>query len=577
MVTVLSACQAAAPAPAPSQPAAQAPAAAAPTTAPAAGAPTTVAAAAPKAAAPAAGGKALPADAAPDQTLRIATGSSGSASFDFYPMRGGSDNETWMPLMFVPPMYFDEEFKTLKPGIFTKWEGNADSTVWTFTLDPKAKWSDNTPVTAADVKQTWELMTDPKSEHGRIASYLGGVQGFQDLRDGKAKEMTGIKTPDDKTVQVTLAKGDPVFAFRVATTHLNPIKASQVQGKWQEFWLPQNKPVYSGPYMLATFNPDTKEATMVKNPNWWKDDGPYLDKITFQFVPDAETIATMFQNNQIDASLTGVSPALKPKYPDLFRPIKAIGVNMFWLRPLNEPTDDLNVRKALVLSVNFDEMAKLAFPQGDYVSTTQVVDPDLPCKDTTTWYKFDVAAAKAALAASKYGSADKLPKIRVSPRGNGQQMNVALEYVMESWRKNLGITNVEFKTQTTEWGNDLPKLNLLRDDIVVRFPDTATYLRTGIYSTGELAKKTANGDGIMEGYNNPNVDKLIDQALALPVSDPKRCELALQAQKTFMDDYMSIYFGKPIAYVPARSYVMGYNKGPDRGLIDPWKIYLAKH
>lgn len=496
------------------------------------------------------------------------------------PTATGSDFETWMPVFNVPPMYFDEAFKTLKPGVFVSWESTPDFKVWTFRLDPKAKWSDNTAITAADCKASWELLADPDTQAGRATSYLGNIQGYNDLRAKKVQEMTGLKVVDDRTLQVTVDKPDPVFQYRIATCHLAPYKASLAKGKVADWWKPENKPVGSGPYLLATYDADKKEATAVPNPNWWKDEGPYLSKITFQFVPDPETVATMFQNNQLDTSpKSPVSITLKAKYPDLFRTVKAVGFNLFFLRPMAEPTDDINVRKALILSLNFQDIFAAAFPDKDAEFVTQLIDPDIPCKEANpTWYKQDIAAAKAALAASKWGGPDKLPKIRVCPRGNWPPMNRALEVVMEQWRKNLGITNIEFKQQVTEWGPDARKLNLLRDDIVVRFPDAPTYLRTGIHSQGEMAFDPG-GDAvpIMGGYKNPKVDELIDQALALPATDPKRCELALQAQKVFMDDYMVIFFGKPFSYLTTRDYVKNLIFGPDRGLIEPWKIYIAKH
>ncbi len=564
------------------------PAPAAPTAAPAPKATEAPKAAPVATAAPAApAGKALPADAAKEQVLRIAAGSAGATSFDFFPMRGGSDSETFMPLLYIPPMYFDEAFQALKPGVFNKWESNADFTVWTFKLDPRAKWSDNSPITAADFKGTWEIMTDPLTQQGRITSYLGNVQGFQALRDGKATEMTGLKVVDDKTLQVTLVKADPVFNFRIATTHMNAIKPEQakkdpVKGFGGNWWKPEGKPLVSGPYMLATFNADTKEATMVKNPNFWMDEGPYLDKIQFQFVPDQNTIATMFQNNQIDVSLAPVDLAVKKQFPDLFRTFKSVGFNLFWFRPANPPTDDINVRKALIESVNFEEMAKVAFPLGDFQPTIEFIDPDLPCKAGTTFFKFDVEQAKKDLAASKYGSADKLPKLRITPRGNWPPMVLALQYMMESWRKNLGITNIEYKETPAEFGQDARSLNLTRDDVVIRFPDSATYMRIGAHSQGEFVldnstKKPDDPGPVMLGYSNAKLDQLVDQAMALGTTDPKRCELAKQAQQTFMADAMVAPFGKALNYIMARDYVKGYAKGPDRGLIEPWKIYMAKH
>lgn len=214
-------------------------------------------------AAPAAGGESaaapavtLPADAAPEQVLRIATGSSGSASFTFTPMGGGGDQQSWQPLVWMPPMYFDEAFQDLKPGIFAEWKPNEDFTEWVFSIDPRAQWSDGTPVTAADVKGTWEIMADPLTEHGRITGYIGKVEGFQDVFEQKTTDMTGLTVVDDATFKVKLIAADPLFHYRIATTHMNPVKAEQARDNVQDFWKPENNPAVSGPYMLESYNPD---------------------------------------------------------------------------------------------------------------------------------------------------------------------------------------------------------------------------------------------------------------------------------------------------------------------------------
>lgn len=513
----------------------------------------------------------LPADAAPEQVLRISTGSTGSASFTFYPMSGGGDHQSWMPLLYVPPLYFDVDLN-LKPGVFDSWKSNEDFTEWTFTIDPRAKFSDGSPITAQDVKGTWEIMADPESEHGRIQQYIGNVDGFADVHDKKATEIPGITVVDQSTIKVKLLKPDAIFNWRIATTHMNPLKVEQVKADRENFWLPENKPVFSGPYMLESYNPDLQEATLVPNPNWWMDEGPYLQKIEFHFQPEPETLAVQLQNNEVDASLGGIPLALKDQFPDYFRPVKALGFNSFWLATTNEPTSDLNVRKALVLSVDLEAVFKAAYPDGDAVLATQVLDPDLTCLDKeNSWYKYDPEAAKQALAASQYGSADKLPKLRVTPRGTDVHMNRALEAVIEFWRKNLGITNVEFQQKPDGFGDDQKLLNLSRDDVVIRFPDSATYMYVGADTAGPIARE------LMLGYSNPDIDGLLTQALALPSDDPKRCDLALQAQRKFMDDYPTIFFGIQGSTINARDYVANYEKGPDVGLIAPWRIYLKAH
>jgi len=387
---------------------------------------------------------------------------------------------------------------------------------------------------------------------------------------------------DDATIQVNLVKPNPIFNWSIATTHINPIKASQAWSDGNDmrttFWLPENHPVYSGPYMLESYSADLQEATMVPNPKWWMDTGPYLSKIEFKFAPDPETTSVMLQNDQVDASLGGIPVALKGQFPDYFRPIKTFGFNTYWIAVTNKPTDDPQVRKALTLAVDQAAVAKAMFPDVEIEATNQIIDPDLPCKDTeNSWYPYDADGAKAALAASTYGSAENLPLLRVTPRGTNAELNRGLEAVVESWRQNLGITNVEFQQQPDGFGQDEPSINVSRDDVVIRFPDSATYMSVAASSTGAIAKPTDAGGEMLRGYNNPEVDKLIEQALALPPDDPQRCELTLQAQKLYMEDNPTILVAKVPGTINARDYVANYEKGPDVGLIAPWRIYIKEH
>jgi peptide/nickel transport system substrate-binding protein len=484
----------------------------------------------------------------------------------------GGDQENWQSLLRLPPMYFDLDLN-LQPAIFASWQPNAEMTVWTFAIDPRATWSDGSPVTAADVKGTWELMTDPILENSRIAGYLGNVTGFDQLLDRSATEAAGLVARDERTLEVRLDTPDPILHWRLATTHLTPVKIEQARAQPETFWLPENGPVSSGPYVLEAVDPDQGTAAMGKNPNWWLGEGQYLDRIEFRFVGDPGTVAIMVQNGEVDATLQVLPLELQTQFPGFFRPIDAFGFNTFWLAATVEPTNDANVRKALTLAVNFEDVFAAAFPLGGGKLVTQLLDPDLPCTDeTNAWYPYDPDAAKAALAASSYGSAENLPKLRVTPRGVNPVFNRGLESVVEFWRQNLGITNIEFQQQPEAFGPDEARINLTRDDVVIRFPDSATYMWSAAHSAGPAA----SGE-MMRGYANPEVDRLVDQALVIPVEDPQRCQLALEAQRAFMNDYQVLFFGTEDTTLNAHLYVQNYAKGPDRALIAPWRIYIAEH
>jgi peptide/nickel transport system substrate-binding protein len=506
---------------------------------------------------------------AQEQVLRIATASSGQSSFHFNVLVAGADQQNWSTLLFMPPMYFDADLQ-LQPGIFQSWEGNEDSTVWTFTMDPRAQWSDGSSMTAQQVVDSWQIQIAPVNSVGRINGYLGNVAGFGAAREGAAADdlsvsVSGLEALDDATVRVTLASPDPAFNWRVATAHLSTANAADVlEHGYNEYWKPENDPVFSGPFVLSAFDENLQTAELVPNPNWWRDEGPFLDKITFQFVPDGQIIGAMVLNDQIDASLASIPSALRNQVPDYFRPIQVIGFNTFWFSPIAPPTDDINVRKALIFSVDWNAVFRATFPfEGSGVPTTQPMDEVLNCWDPAlTGYPFDVEAAKAALAASSYGSAENLPKLRVTPRGNNEFNNRALQAAMEFWRQNLGIENIEFQERPDGFGDDIDKLNLTRDD----------YMFTAGHSDGAVARP----GNPLDGYTNEDLDALIDEALTLSPDDPRRCELTRQAQDFYINDYVMAHFGKPIATINARDYVENYIKGPDISLIEPWKISINR-
>jgi ABC-type oligopeptide transport system substrate-binding subunit len=143
---------------------------------------------------------------------------------------------------------------------------------------------------------------------------------------------------------------------------------------------------------------------------------------------------------------------------------------------------------------------------------------------------------------------------------------------MEYWRKTLSITNVEFQERPTGFGDNWREVtNLNRDDVVIRFPDAATYMWVAGHSEGSVA----SGD-MLGGYKNEQLDAYLSEALALAPDDPRRNELALKAQEEYINDYLMLHFGKKIMMINARDYVKNYYKGPDVGVIAPWKIKIEK-
>ena len=105
-------------------------------------------------------------------------------------------------MLFDTLVTFDEKVNFV-PRLAEKWEVSADKTTFTFHINPKAKWHDGTPVTAADVEFTIWAITHPKIEtnRGHNVSMLKGLKGSK--RAEGVDKVEGVKVVDDRTIQLT--------------------------------------------------------------------------------------------------------------------------------------------------------------------------------------------------------------------------------------------------------------------------------------------------------------------------------------------------------------------------------------
>lgn len=493
---------------------------------------------------------------------------------DWSPMLGGGHVSRLYSLMWAAPMYYDAKGE-IHPQVFTEWISNDDFTQWTFTIDPKAVFSDGSSITAEDVKGTWDLSAHPATAHARIDLFLSGVEGFDAVATGEAMEMTGLVVKDPQTLEVTLSAPDPIFYQKLATHLISPVKISQAMGEdgeeILEWWRPENGVVTSGPFMPESMDLDLGEIVLVPNSNFFGP-APKLDKIIITSVEDSQTAITMFENGEADVSTYIETPTL---VADLGLPFVA-GPEMpkaqhFWLNVNAEPTNDVNVRKALIMAINPEDLIKASHPDGPDKMATQILNAVTGADDPD--YKpfpYDPEGAKAALAASSYGSAENLPKLMMVGISY-PAAEAAAQYIAEQWRQVLDIQTVDMKPQFDDFsGPDKEKIQISRDDVGTRVPDLVSYLQGSIHSA------SGNAQSKMGGYANPEIDRLIEEASIKGLDDPDRIKLAQEANRLFREDWAFI----PWAITPTSAYAMPWVKNADRNIdwqiAEPWNVYIEK-
>jgi peptide/nickel transport system substrate-binding protein len=141
----------------------------------------------------------------------------------------------------------------------------------TFHLDPKAKWSDDVDITSADVKFTWELITNSSLPIADRSAY---------------RRIVELRTPDPRTLTLVFDKPYPAWRdLFSAGDFILPKHA--LEGKDFETVLNDGLPVSGGPFLLESFTRGL-EVVYKANPKWWGS-GPSAERVRVWFVPDIET------------------------------------------------------------------------------------------------------------------------------------------------------------------------------------------------------------------------------------------------------------------------------------------------
>jgi peptide/nickel transport system substrate-binding protein len=491
---------------------------------------------------------------------------------DWSPLRGGGVPFRWNSIWWASPMYFDSEGK-IKPYVFTSWE-SPDNKVWTFKIDPKAVFSDGSKITSADVKGSWEVASMPNTKSQRADQVLSKVAGYKEIGAGSGNELTGVATPDEGTVVVTLAEADPIFFMRLAN-HIAPItKASQSRGSDGEevadWYKPDSSAVYSGPFKLTSIDIDAGKLVFEPNENFFGPK-PKLARIEITSIEDNVTATSLIKSGEFNAHTELVTSTIIQDLGPEFSAGPLIPTSQhFWFNVTRAPMDDPKVRQALIMAIDRDGLFKASYPDGPHKKADQILN-SVPGADNSGFepFPYDPAAAKKLLAKSSYGGPERLPKI-LFVGISAPAIQAAAQYIAEQWRQNLGITAVDMKPQQDSYaGPDQNAVQIFRDDVGTRVPDAVSYL------AGCIASTSSNAQNKLGGYKNDKVDAALAEAATKAADDPERIKLAQDAQKAFREDWAFIPWYSQAMSRWATKEVKGMEKNLDWQVVAPWDISIG--
>ena len=191
--------------------------------------------------------------------------------------------DAMMPQLFLSDaknnLTFNPNYLTAEPKVATQ---NGHQTV-TYSINPKAKWSDGTPITAADFIAQWKAMNGKNSAYKVVST-----TGYADI--------TSV-VQGSSPQQVVATFGSPFGEWWTVFSLLYPASTNNNPNTFNTGWVKQ--PLTSaGPFMFASQDTSAQTYTLKPNPNWWGQK-PKLDQIVFRVVDDSAQAAAL-QNHEID-------------------------------------------------------------------------------------------------------------------------------------------------------------------------------------------------------------------------------------------------------------------------------------
>ena len=340
-----------------------------------------------------------------------------------------------------------------RPWLAGAWKWEANFTKVTFTMNPKAKWSDGKPLTAEDAAFTF----------GLIKKYPA-LNGFGIPYDGIAAE-------GDKVV-LTFKESQFVNQNKIGTTYVVPKHIWQ--GVKDPATWPNRTPVGSGPYRLKTFTPQT--TTLTATPSYWKGT-TRVKELRYTSYNDNSAQTTALGSGKSEWSFVFMPNykqlyvARDPENNKLWFP-SGLGIHGLWFNTKKGALSNASLRKAMAMVV--DRRAIHVQAQATlYPEITNPTGVPLPAgesflapayKNATT--KPDVAGAKKVLSDAGFtlsGGQLKDPSgkpvsLTLTDPAGWNDYITGLSIIKDNI-KQLGI-EAKVKTQTVEaWTSDVANGN----------------------------------------------------------------------------------------------------------------------
>ncbi|MCH9673811.1 MAG: ABC transporter substrate-binding protein [Gammaproteobacteria bacterium] len=438
------------------------------------------------------------------------------------------------------------DYEVLEPELAESWTVAADGKSIDFKLRMNATFWDGTPVTAADVKWSFDR-----------AVSVGGFPSVQ-MKAGLLEKTEQFEALDTHTFRIKLPRsskltlpdlGVPVpIIINSALAKANATTADP----WATEYL-HEKPAGGGAFMLERWEPG--QQTVYKRFDDWKSGPvPAVKRVVIREVPSSSTRRALIERGDVDVSLD--IPAKDAKELQAAGKIKVDGVpieNSQYAIGLNvniKPFDDKRVRQAIAYAIPYEEIFRAAaYERGVPMYGASSFEPTSIDWPQPFPYTTDYDKAKALLAEAGHAQGFEVPlSINL---GLAQWTEPTALLIQEGLAK-VGIKTSIDKIPGASWRSKALvekglAFHLKNFGGWLNYPD---YYFFWVYQKGHLFNSM--------NYHNPEIESLVESTLHLPVEDPMYGKNVRRMIAIAFDEVPLIPLWQPYLDVAMQPTVSGY-------------------
>ncbi len=390
-----------------------------------------------------------------------------------------------------------------------------DGLKYTFALQDGLRFSDGRPVKALDVISSFNRLAHPATASPR-SWLMEPVAGYQDLRNGQAQTLSGIKALDEKTLEIELSRRFAPFLSYLAMPQTAIVPANEVANG-------EAIPPGSGPYVLTRWIRD-KEVLLTRN-SQIKTSGN-LQAIWFRIIKDPFTIVSEFKSGGLHLIEVPPQEVQTIGSDKRFRTMEIEEFNVYFLGlNMKSPLlQDIRMREALAHAIPRESILKNLLKSQGTLATGPVP------AGLSGWLKdggseFNPELARTKLLESGYAGQELRLAVYNDP------MNIALCEVIKQSLEEIGI---KVRIIPRDWNGFTEQLVNLEYEIFYRnwvadFPDGDNFLFP-LYHSSSLGLM-----GNYTHYNQPGFDSILE-ASRLEIDSVRREELLRDAATLARDD-----------------------------------------